>query len=397
MAGAAFLEAINLLDVVPEIAEAMEGFETGMFAVDTSNVTATQVAQGTIGVGGAIGIPAGIASLNNSNSSNHDQMIIHPGTTRTGRHFRSPQIIRENPGDDTGEAVHRRISTGIQTNMSSTGNSAEVPVVPPPKKISKIAQDYTTIVLPYFVKFELAESNVNENSMDIRLNSIYDPLVTDKSNRQPQGRDAFASVYQYYRVISSHVQVQWHNSGVRASVIDVANSTQTGSPLDATWVVGWETQNGELEAITDTVDAFMMTKHAHRQMLFPAQGNIQHYYNATTAAVESKIVSQNVSTATVEYNYTPESFIQETGHVQNVNKSEFWTPVGESPEHRHILSLRTFGLDEQEVNDNQMHMLIYISYVVQFREYSNAAIKRLDSGGATYPTGEGNADTITGA
>ena len=311
-------------------------------------------------------------------------IVTNGGKKITPAVRKRPTITKPTP-----EFTSRRISTG-QTNMASNANSDEVPLVPPPKKISKIVQDYTTIKLPYYQLINLDTTNTNENTIDIRLNSIYDPVVGSDSNRQPQGRDAFAQNYQYYRVIESKVHAQWHYSGARVGVITFGSpSTISGNPMDSTYVVGWETQNGETDAITSTVDAFMVTKHAHRQLLLPASAG----YESTSGGV---VHTEGISVATTDYVYGPNKFIQETGHVQNISKSEYWTPVGENAEHRHILSLRTYGIDNQALIVNSIRLLLTIEYTVQFREYANTAIKVLDTGDATYITGEGKFDSIDG-
>jgi hypothetical protein len=349
-------------------------------------------------------VTGAISSLVNSNSRGKKMGRVHTIEESEAAAKKitaaKKRTIRKPTPENT---QRRRISTGA-TPMSSS-NTDEVPLIPEPDRLGKIVQDYTTIILPYWEKTLISSSHVNgTNSIDIRLNSIYDPVIGGLSDRQPQGRDAFAQNYQYYRVIRSHVQAQWHYSGARVAGIDFTGPTQSGRPTDATWVIGWETQNGETGALSNTVDAFMVTKHAHREMMYPVPAGLNQYWKSDTNQEISTVVSEGVNVGTVEYQYDPQGFIQDTGHIQNISKSEFWTPVGENPEHRHVLSLRTFGLNNQALIENSMELTLYISYVVQFREYQYNAIKQLDTGDAAYndPIGsgttlEGKIDTITGA
>lgn len=376
MAGIAITEGLELLSEVGsflgELTTGSSSFARGYQAFTGTAVATEQV------------VDAAVSSLVNSNTKTNMGVVkVNGGKKVTPAVRKRPTIIKpspENPG--------RRISTGPSVNMQSGGNTDEVPLVPPPRKISKIVQDYTTIKLPWYQLINLDTTNTNANAINIRLNSVYDPIVGSATNRQPQGRDAFAQNYQYYRVIESKVHAQWHYSGARVGVITFGSpSTITGNPMDSTYVVGWETQNGETDAITSAVDAFMVTKHAHRQLLLPGNAG----YTGTD------IHTEGVSVATTDYQYTPQGFIQQTGHVQNISKSEFWTPVGENPEHRHILALRTYGIDNQALIVNSIRLLLTIEYTVQFREYANSAIKTLDTGDATYNTGEGKTDTIDGA
>lgn len=391
MAGAALLEALDFSDVAAEVGS-ME-FSTLRNSLNGGALP------GAAAIGGAPQVLG---------------MAFSSGTTRSGARFRGVRnnvfpgrgITRNiNHSASSRASQRRRISTGPSSDPSSSsnqstsssmnnGNSDEVGVVPPPRKVSKIVQDYTSILLPYWQQLPITSSEANgSNSIDIRLNSVYDPIVgdipatipNDPTNRQPQGRDAFALQYQYYRVLESHIHVQWHYSGARVGVI--TGGTISGNVVDSTYAVGWETQNGETAGICNSLDAFMVTKHAHRQLLLPTNAG----QNAS-----GNVITEGISVAETEYNYTPSKFIAETGHVQNIPKSEFWTPVGENPQHRHILSLRCFGLNGQDPITNQMTALIYITYKVQFREYQNSAIKRIDTGDALYATGEGRIDTITG-
>ena len=159
------------------------------------------------------------------------------GRTRSGSSFRTPPTpsnkkqptigakrpISQSSTEETGRHIRRRISTQdnppyvdptIQATMASTGtNGDEVPVVPLPKRVSKIMPDYQSIQLPFYAKYTVTTGMVNStNYVAVRLNSIYDPIQGTTSNRQPQGRDNYAQLWNFYRVLGSQIKVTFLNN-----------------------------------------------------------------------------------------------------------------------------------------------------------------------------------------
>lgn len=304
------------------------------------------------------------------------------GRTRSGRTFRNDeqptgQVIRHSAGDDTGTPVHRRISTGENMprpiplkapdrDLARDVVHDEVEVVPPPNRIAKILPDYTTISLPFYTKFTVTAGMVNStNFVGIRLNSIYDPIVGVTANQQPQGRDRWAVLFNFYRVLQSNVKLTWLN-----------HQFDQGVPLPSSdiWVIGYELIDDGQEVSQD-VDAFMVTKHAKREMLGPAPKTSS--YNGTTVVFSPTAVASQV----VTHQYQPETWDY---HVQEKSIEERWTPILQNPATNHFMAIRTFGLDGQALEADQMELLVQIEYVVQFREISQSFIKQSDSTGATY-------------
>ena len=131
----------------------------------------------------------------------------------------SPDTVDAFPDLPPEEDMHRRIAPiqvsagqnarkGARANMVNDGE--EVAVVPPPAKISKIMNDYTTIKLPWHEIYYGQISNVNsQDVLVLRLNSITDPWVNG-TNHRPQGYIQWSTLYKYYRVLESQVNITVH-------------------------------------------------------------------------------------------------------------------------------------------------------------------------------------------
>ena len=138
---------------------------------------------------------------------------------------------------------HRSISTGLHGTMS---NGGEVEVVPPPKRVSKIAPDYFTIRLPQgntnlFTAQTTTTTGDTIGSKWLKLNSINTTSNMDVV-AEPRGRDTWTSLFQYYRVLQCDVKMTWtNNTHVGATGFnntgsgDEAYAVQLSDGLDRDW------------------------------------------------------------------------------------------------------------------------------------------------------------------
>lgn len=279
------------------------------------------------------------------------------------------------------------------TQMATDGG--EVQVVPPPRKISKIVPDYFTVKLPFYFSFNfsVAQANVKrENSYAIylRCNSLYDPIVGTTSNEQPQGRDTWAAMFAYYRVLSSHIRIRWLNKNASETVVrlDSANAaTNYGDPFNGEYLVGYEMTDSTSATLSNKLEMFMCTKHAKRDLL-KAGRTVPGPLASGTRAVEG------YGEVTSTFNYNPEQWDY---HVQEQGTEERWTPVKQNPANDHAIALRAFhkGTDDISNKDAGIYCEVYIEYTVQFRETAASLIKTLETSDATYGgAGEDATDTL---
>lgn len=248
----------------------------------------------------------------------------------------------------------RRISTG-----NTMDKNQEIPVKPF-GRVSKIVPDYFSINLPYYTKVTLNTGNTGpSNEIDLRLNSIYDPIVGATANNQPQGRDQWALTFQYYRVVGSQVKL---------TLLTNETSGLTERPSTDTWVFAYELDE-QLGNVSNSFDALMMTKHAERTLISTAPQTSA--YNGTGITHNPNHPNMSI----LQHTYSPGKWDH---HVQEVGSQERWTPVGENPAYFHNMAIRLIGMDGQSITADRWELLVQVNYTVQFREANHTLIKQLE-------------------
>lgn len=226
---------------------------------------------------------------------------------------------------------------------STTNNGGEVSVVPVPRQISKIAPDYFTIKLPY------ADQNVFTGlglvTHNLALNDIVDVDQTS-AGHQPMGRDTWASIFKYYRVLGCKVSIDFYNREGFAS-----------ADQDKHVLVGYELLD-DVTANSQSKLAFMETKNAERQILTPTfVGGSSH--------------------CRMEYEYSPSKW---THHVTERGIEERWTAINSQPNVKHFLQIRACYIDGTHFASTALDVLFnfHIQFIVQFREHDNSIIHNTD-------------------
>lgn len=378
MAGLALLEVFDLTDIALELENIAAGFARNGFA-ETTGLNAGGVGGGAAVAAAPVVIGAALQQLGRGQKRKRDHS--EPDNPEDGPSqtvFAIEDISESEPEDTSEDMAHRRISTGPMKRANLKGGEAteggEVAVVPPPKQISKIHPDYITITLPYFENIQIDVSKTNGTShTDIRLNSIYDPIVGTVSNTQPQGRDNWAQNFQFYRVLGTNVKL---------TLINGQTAGGTTNPNNLLWAWGYELIEAGA-AVANGIDMFQTTKHAKRAIIGPAASTFDNFSSS------HRISQPAMSVLTHEYH--PESWDY---HVHETGIEERWTPVGANPTNEHYMALRFIGYNGQDISTftGEMHLHIAIEYHVQFREVESSLLKTPDSTVATYPDLRGFAD-----
>ena len=228
----------------------------------------------------------------------------------------------------------------------------EVPVIPPPKRLALTAPDYFTINLPWsFTTYHsAAKVDTGTDIRVYRLNSVYDPDISGV-NRQPMGRDSWAGIYQYYRVIASRIKIH---------VINKTNNTETyGSPpVINTHLIGLEhTDDNAATGLTQSKESFMESKNAKTRILAGPD-------------------EAPANMAILDFDYSPQTW---DDHVTNVGIEERWTAVGANPTYNHYLAFRLFPWFDGDTSTALLHYRVDIMYTVQFRELQYTVYKTEDT------------------
>lgn len=303
--------------------------------------TATEAAKGTATVAGAV---AGAVLPSIIKKAMVSQQQKRPG---------SP-LFNSRPSKQA--KSHRSFSTYKTDTMSATAKRKsptvegdEVAVVPLPKRIALTAPDYFNVKLPYaFIGFNTdAGVATGVNIRTFRLNSIYDPDSGSGSLHQPMGRDAWAGIYKFYRVMETEVEI---------ITINQQNKTETSTAKNAVLIGLEHTDDTTSTGLTQNMDAFMETKNSETHLLpgkdnSPANSNSMSFY------------------------YSPQSW---DDHVHETGVEERWTPVGSNPSYVHDLAYRVFQIESTDLSAFDLQYKVHITYTVQFRELQFSVYKTRD-------------------
>ena len=251
--------------------------------------------------------------------------------TRSQTQLRARQQSRsiELRRDTTNSRNVRRRMEPVENNPSSTQmgetdpkvakvRDEEVPVMPVPKRVSKILPDYFNITFPcasiqYQDTGTLTQgvasiTGGNAAKTYVVLNKLSNivsggtggPGATGNSNGR--GISQFINLYKYYRVTQCDVRV---------TVMAEVEQGQTADPADL-MLIGFHLNDTPSVANWSTFRDFLEMKEGGCKFYSPGGGvtdrKIQH----------------------LQYTYTPETW---KTHVTETGQSERWTPVGATPPH----------------------------------------------------------------
>lgn len=318
---------------------------------------------------------------------------------------KKPAIVTPSPKGPTAETPLRGRGIPLPpmleslpvSNLQAMGKRAgtdgeEVPVMPPPSKVSKIHPDYFTISLPYIYRFDsFASANLvyanDRPLLRIRLNSIYDPIkevnatvvgVGDDplfdADTQPQGRDIWASHFKYYRVLGSRVKLTFLNG----YPVKIFNQGANRTAFHNAFAVGYELVD-EDGIVSNNTEMFLTTKHANRAIMGPGYSAFEY------VGTQTDELTANVRTKIMTYDYNPSNW---TYHVEETGSEERWTPIKQNPSIDHDLAVRVMHLDDtnapEPTSAGLFCLMVQIEYLVQFREATDSFFKTQTTTTATY-------------
>lgn len=204
------------------------------------------------------------------------------------------------------------------------------------------------IELPYSIYTSKAVLPLMNAYQQFNINSIYDPDLTGTGN-QPLGRDTWCAIYNYYKVLETHVKC----------TITPINDDSTGGVTSAQFptLFGW------MADITanppGTIDAWLMTSMA-------SPGNKQQIFSPI---IDVDIINGRGPTQFVhEYHWDASQF--DTSIIDNT-KNE-WTPVGSNPSNLNYFSLLAYN--PQGVGNRTVTIHCEIRYLVAFKQINRTLL-----------------------
>lgn len=209
------------------------------------------------------------------------------------------------------------------------------------------------VVLPYAMYLTGTSSASNVNGIyQFKINSTYDPDLTGAGS-QPLGRDTWAAVYNYYKVLEAHIKV------VATELTDDSTGAVTATQLPSllTWMADiTAAPPGSKDAL---LMASMAAKNSKQQKFGPIQ----------TVDI---INGRGSKTRTLEYHWDASQF--DTSIIDNT-KNE-WTAVGSDPANINYFSVIHYN--PQSVGDRKVALYVEIEYLCAFKQINRALLNTVN-------------------
>lgn len=210
-----------------------------------------------------------------------------------------------------------------------------------PRSISIGAPDYFTVKLKYneFIN-NMGAGTVNGAVQVFRIDSIFDPNLTGVGH-QPQSRDLWASMYDFYKVIQCDYKITFKTSsgaGTADSILSIAHSTISTELTGGSYI-----NDSENKQVVKNYFVNTSSSSGTNAVLF----------------IEGSVVPWELDVDITEQNNT-----------------RYWTAVGSNPDSGKYLCIANNTLSG--VASNVAYMFVEIWYTVQFRQY-NAVLRKDDS------------------
>lgn len=270
-----------------------------------------------------------------------------------------PALTKLPPAEE--EKKDDDMSTGVgkvgqrRSGAQMTAEDDEAMVVPPPAKISKIINDYFTVQLPLHHSTRFAITFVDSSQQGviskqfINLNTLNTPL-SSSSNRDYRGRNTWAGLFQFYRVLRLDIRFRWHS----------ANTTH---------MVGWHLHEDTDDTGWTTRRDMAEAKHGGYDFCYAHDRDpgITPVFNSTTGT-KNECIQQ--------YTYSPETWDH---HVTKFGDQERWTSVSGSPVvpryiHYGVVSPYNDTFDDPGSVAAFIHCNVDLLLTVQFREAGEAIL-----------------------
>lgn len=273
--------------------------------------------------------------------------------------------------------MSRRISSGNQ-------NDEEVPVINPPKRISKSHPEYFTIKLPLYTNFILTLNSTQDlDTHWLRLNSIYDPMWSGgyRPTAQPLGRQQWSDIYDYYRVLSSETNITFTYVKGYFGSDEVTTAYQYGiSARPNHALVGYQISE-DTSKTASSPNGFIEQKHSKAMNLHPKNMDV---LSKSTASGETPSFPMRVffagGTNGCSFHYDP---TQWDYHVNLQGPGVRWTAKDSSPAHTHAIGVTAaYPYNEAGLSNDdeiQIHVSCYQEFTVQWREVNDALKRTVDN------------------
>lgn len=204
----------------------------------------------------------------------------------------------------------------------------------------------------HYCYYAATSALIGINGIAYSMNSIYDPDIDNGSgNFQPIGRDTWASIYNYYKVVKSKVWFQWGMNSVMGNT-DNMNAGADALPC----LVGGMLDISAQEPLTmiSWLNAAELGSTNRQQSFSP----IKH--------IDINTNGSNTSQVNMEWNPT----LFESAIIDQSAK-DTWTPVGSNPDNPEYFVAIMYN---PGLNTKHFWYRVHIEYTVAFKQVNRTIL-----------------------
>nr|WAE42678.1 MAG: capsid protein [Cressdnaviricota sp.] len=235
--------------------------------------------------------------------------------------------ILHNPMSSANQKINSSVDNAVDKTGTSAGDIESEQVISSLWDRTFMSYSPEMIVkLPYYFQIHVAQGPGLSTGNQFKLNSLYDFDLTGLGH-QPLGRDTWASIYDYYKVLETrvhvtHVSEQYATGAIGAIAGNLIDSNSGSTYLAPCYVGGlFDISSNPPTTLTNWQEAQQVTSNS-QQRFTP----IQRF---------ERIGSRPNSTVFYSMTWTPDMF--DTAVINEATQNT-WTPVGSDPQNLNYFS-----------------------------------------------------------
>jgi hypothetical protein len=277
-------------------------------------------------------------------------------------------------GEEVAPEAARAIATTSSAGLFSSGVAHETPISIAPT-ITYGLQDTHTTILPYTFYFCVGKlAAATPTSIQIRMNSIYDMLITDLA----AGTGSIGDQIAYNKFISSGIASTWVNP---PRTITASTYTDEAPAYRDMWtkyygyysVLGcnWEVTMRNPNSNNDADACCCYFYSGNEEIPNCSLDNIVYWKGIKREIIGSGGVENTYRIRTIKGHYKPGQHKRE---IRDDDKAKTWTAIGAAPTLKENLNLRFYtGPLSNDVGAVAINAMVTIKYIVQFKDLHKSA------------------------
>lgn len=219
-------------------------------------------------------------------------------------------------------------------------------------KVPRVFENEVVVRLPYCY-YSTYDIDPGFESGQFKVNSIYDPDLSNTfGNGQPLGRDTWANIYNYYKVLKTHIKIECGD-------LSVYNTNGLATGVNATPSM-W---GGMLDITANPPGSLSQWMNAERA----GNSNRQQIF---TRPQLSHVIQGCGGDRSISYEMDWNPTLFETSILDQSSK-DTWTPVGSDPDNLEYFSAISFNPSNTARN---VYYKIQIEFLVAFKQVNRTLL-----------------------